>query len=78
MDFLLSSLFLLLRYFSHVDVCYYHPDWHSVRVKGQFPRHAPSHLEVLTFQTFEPTEVKICLYQPSYRYCNNVCIIQWF
>uniref|UniRef100_A0A1X7SGP9 Calpain catalytic domain-containing protein n=1 Tax=Amphimedon queenslandica TaxID=400682 RepID=A0A1X7SGP9_AMPQE len=57
----------LFKYFSHVDVCYYHPDWHSIRVKGQFPRHAPSHLEVLTFETFEPTEVKICLYQPSYR-----------
>ncbi|XP_019854429.1 PREDICTED: calpain-15-like [Amphimedon queenslandica] len=61
----------LFKYFSHVDVCYYHPDWHSIRVKGQFPRHAPSHLEVLTFQTFEPTEVKICLYQPSYRGCRE-------
>lgn len=59
--------FLFIRYFSQVDVCHYHPDWHSIRVCGRLPPYAPSHLQVLTFEIFAPTEISLCLYQPSYR-----------
>ena len=57
-----------LRFFSEVDICHYNPSWHCLRVQGKILPHAPSQQKVVSFHVFEPTEVSICLFQPSNRY----------
>ena len=61
-------MFSCYRYFQEVDVCRYQPNWHCERVKTVLHPYAPARLRLIAFQTYLPTQVDVCVYQPSYRY----------